>query len=112
MRIKMSRLEEIKKRTEAATPGPWEWQLDPKDSSELMAVLRGSNHEIVIGKVISVDNHEFISHSRTDVPWLLERLEEAVGLLRVFKAAGPLRYGKTSAHKFLESLTPKPKDEE
>jgi hypothetical protein len=89
----MKRVEAIKARADAATPGPWNWEargvwteyeqaiggpvLDepgPRDqASGTIGYVgdlypRGFNHPS--------ENMEFVAHARADVPWLLERAAE------------------------------------
>ena len=55
------RIEEIKARCEAATPGPWD------------IILNG--HNIKVERTPA--NIDFIAHAREDIPWLLDQLAEA-----------------------------------
>lgn len=62
----MDRLEEIKARCEAATPGPWTVQFDDLD----LTGIRVAN-----GKKMTEDDIWFIAHSQRDIPWLIEEVE-------------------------------------
>ncbi len=66
------RLQAIKERANAATGGPWEivpWQNGRPD-------LCGDGLGIAFD-ITGVGNQQFITHSRDDIPWLIERLREA-----------------------------------
>src|SRR3954453_17659598 len=80
-------LEAIKQRAAAATPGPWEG--DPVDGigqrwsrpTPWLDVIAmegsdswgGCNHRLTSNDA----DASFIAHSREDIPWLIERLQEA-----------------------------------
>lgn len=93
----MSYLQEVKKRAEAATPGPWE--IEPRDSryyinghgkppvvtQELIDAIEDSYNDLALGADIRgldtplratffVKDANFIAHARTDIPELLRRL--------------------------------------
>lgn len=78
-------LDAIRARAEAATRGPWEWDLgeDGKPRRARAALLSFSDHIFwcsALGWPTDADA-EFISHARTDVPALIaevERLRTAV----------------------------------
>ena len=83
----MNRLNEIEARANAATEGPWEWEGEAKAEWELGAnslvpsrrpddpVLYGYGYDASGIEVKTPADAEFIAHSRTDVPWLLEQVE-------------------------------------
>ena len=65
----MSRLDEIKARAEAATPGPWDvLQYEARTTCDVIG------DRIVVTQVRKADA-KFIAHARTDNPWLIEQLE-------------------------------------
>lgn len=70
------RIAEIRRRARGATPGPWR-----HEDRYIMALRVKSIAELPCGSVRHMDvddrNAEFIAHARQDVPWLLERLDEA-----------------------------------
>ena len=75
----MSRIEEIKARVEAATPGPWEF-------SEPNLIVAGDPDDPGWwGEVASVSDSyfnntvdaDFIAHARADVPYLLDELADS-----------------------------------
>ena len=71
-------IEEIKKRVEAATPGPWSWCNDEEEiHSDSMQESSGDPCHIVynMGPIRKKDNAEFIAHARTDIPKLLALVE-------------------------------------
>jgi hypothetical protein len=90
------RLQEIRERTEAATPGPWKFEIDdtfrkydfivrtaydvPSDSPDIEVVIR--NH---VGKEIGdkdyLSNFEFIAHARQDIPDLVAEVERLRAVL-------------------------------
>lgn len=63
---------EIRKRCEAATPGPW-WTCGG-------VCVASKGHEGLSLEDVNGDTQEedfdFIAHSREDIPWLLSQLEE------------------------------------
>lgn len=84
------RLEEIKAREAKATKGPWffESRSDPQVEILVSAELPDEHDEPLHypvlmngydlgGKDVEA-NWEFVEHSRADVPWLVEQLEEAL----------------------------------
>ena len=104
----MKRLDEIKERCEMATEGPWDWK-DRYDFREhvehrkqgLAAVcenLEAGRIELVSGDKtvleewaehaddsgieVEKSDAQFIANARSDVPWLVEKLEEAVTTIK------------------------------
>ena len=71
----MDKLDEIRKRCDAATPGPWfnfgDWLVHTEADVE----HSGIPHEKTIGSV-KTQNAAFIAHAREDIPYLLSLLEE------------------------------------
>lgn len=78
-------LAEIRKRAEAATPGPWEprdpdwWQLEDPDYADKTDGIQAAGRSIMgtcdgcpAGKY---DDAVFIAHARTDIPALLAEVE-------------------------------------
>jgi hypothetical protein len=74
------RLEEIKARLAAATPGPWEWDYSTlgsdvaevaEPSLSCMPYCYGGTARIDI----KADDAQFIAHSREDIAWLIAQLE-------------------------------------
>lgn len=88
----MNRLEEIKRRCEAATDGPWELT----DANEGMKNLVASGNVIVTSRLYRClpygleDDYdsEFIAHSREDLPWVIDMLEEAISELNSREGTG------------------------
>lgn len=86
------RLEEIRRRCEAATAGPWDWiytggeQHEIRMPSSMNKAVYPPQHKIeYFHGLYSEDgepfeeaqsNAEFIAHSREDIPWLLKRDEQ------------------------------------
>lgn len=71
----MKRLEEIKARADAATPGPW----DTNGYTIFSTPLEEKGFYLGdICFVESVDNNdlEFIAHAREDIPYLLDMLDK------------------------------------
>ena len=73
----MSRLEEIKARAEAATPGPWQWRED--EPASLVHVTDPRLHPWNVLKAPdwgpTLADAAFIAAAREDVPWLLAEVE-------------------------------------
>lgn len=82
------RREEIRKRVERATPGPWKnhgGRIFHKDT------LVAETGEFGLQKH-NYHRADFIAHARQDIPWLLERLaqcERALGAIGRANFAGP-----------------------
>ena len=88
----MNRLDEIEARANAATEGPWEWEGEAKAEWEIGAnslvpsrrpddpVLYGYGYDASGIEVKNPADAEFIAHSRTDVPALLDALEKVLRL--------------------------------
>lgn len=73
----MTRLEEIRKRYEAATPGPWEVKgYRPYDTEGPNAppILRAGPVDVRNDNMKA--DADFIGHSREDIPWLMEMVEK------------------------------------
>lgn len=68
----MTRLDEIKERCEKAPKGPWR----PQYEDECYWVDNLSGREIAdFTQCLNPQNtYEFVAHSRTDIPWLLEQI--------------------------------------
>lgn len=77
----MDRLDEIRERCEAATPGPWfsheshNWHKDPP--KEYFIITRGMRE--VVASWVETSDAQFIAHAREDIPWLLAMLDEMKG---------------------------------
>lgn len=78
-------LDAIKARVEAATPGPW-WAENLASPTMDGSSERGPTWKVKYGlpggRLNSGPGHDketaaFIAHARSDVPWLIEQLEEA-----------------------------------
>lgn len=90
----MTRLEEIKKRTETATSGPWESECRKEN---IYHPDKCWNHDVTCekGEAIIIQsnaflnedhaNAEFIAHARKDIPWLLDKLEDAIELIQFWE---------------------------
>ena len=83
-----TRIAEIRERVEAATPGAWRWSVPDSEvtSFSVGRIIWGAcdeDGEGSIGQWIAdvsdadTQNAAFIAHAREDVPWLLDRLDEA-----------------------------------
>lgn len=106
----LKRLPEIKALVAAATPGPWRWRRSQGGGAFLIAETRGSplildavrhgmhgaelrfavRNPADVGGLMHKANEldlgkhpdsSFLAHARTDVPSLVDALEQAVGLL-------------------------------
>lgn len=104
----MSRLEEIKARADAATEGPWEVE----ESALNHKIYSNDGIKSRLADIhMGIDNAQFIAHARADVPWLLERLDKAANLLDSNLDGMEWLHERKAVEQFLESLTPKPKDQ-
>lgn len=90
-----TRIEQIKKRAEKATTGPW--SIDPRHHSQNQSIRRQeADVHVDGGRLISSvritvwrqgqrdarPDAAFIAHARNDVPWLLERMGEAADVIK------------------------------
>ena len=84
----MPRLDEIRARCDAATDGPWKWGGPAHGNDGNLPHLRdlhgndlcdfgSAGAYIDYGTPPSAEDAAFIAHSREDVPWLLEQLDDA-----------------------------------
>ena len=106
----MSDLAAIRKRYEAASPGPWEftdgfygWDsgIFPVGCEDKLNQSIFANNGHGNGDPTQADA-EFIAHARTDLPDVVEALEEAQGLLRDYVRVYPDNSGRTI--RFLKKL--------
>jgi hypothetical protein len=71
-------LNEVKKRCESATPGPWISHIEGRDhTSGDSVIVRGINHseeDLYLTGGTEADQ-DFIAHARQDIPILLEEIE-------------------------------------
>jgi hypothetical protein len=99
---KMSRLEEIQARAEAATEGPWSiWHdLDHQgfktvgDAESYQEVLEtGETDESnPTAHVYTEHDAEFIAHAREDAPWLIRRVQRLVRALLILRRRNLTEY--------------------
>lgn len=79
-----NRLDAIKARADAATPGPWHDNLRdiPGSVGRLRAGWMVGAYEVVIGPGMAARpfDAEFIAHTRTDVPALVAAVEAVLAL--------------------------------
>lgn len=80
-------LKEIKERAKKATPGPWVWRVPGYLCNKYIdALILDSNCTCKCDSGVwssGVEDSDFIAHARTDIPKLIEALEEANEKLRV-----------------------------
>lgn len=80
------RLEEIRKRAAAATPGPWvdditeinqHWEMRDASGGKTIVGLEecGSAYNPWHRLVLEASDREFIAAARSDIPWLLAEVE-------------------------------------
>lgn len=76
---------EIKERVAAATPGPWKhdwgnWDVEGPNRENIADISSGYRYQepdkSFHSKADPHDDAEFIAHARTDIPLLLERIEQ------------------------------------
>lgn len=78
------RLQEIRARLDAATPGPWEW----REWSCGDEAITGPDNT---GFVVNVDettphaDADLIAHAPADIAWLLEKVEELTKRVRMYE---------------------------
>lgn len=70
------RLAEIRARAEKATLGPWQqWFSDPT-AHMIVAEARASDGFQQVAENVTDEDAEFIAHARTDIPYLLDLVDE------------------------------------
>ncbi|MCR4339175.1 MAG: hypothetical protein NUW01_04715 [Gemmatimonadaceae bacterium] len=93
----MSDTEDIQRRVEATTPGPWEWwKYGLRQGARGSYVLHDHPDGVAEGASNGADL-TFIAAARTDVPYLLaevERLREALGDFVLRGEAAPAKWGR------------------
>ena len=84
----MDRLSEIRQRTEATTPGPWDSKTSrhPECNGEPWGWISGASGNITWSGSAGKANADFIAHSRDDIPYLLSEVAELTELLNASKA--------------------------
>lgn len=83
----MTNLNDIRKRAEAATEGPWKWSGRKEDEKGFVYHPQGSylsDTLITLGDTYEDDHHDldFIANSRTDIPNLLSEIDRLQGELK------------------------------
>ena len=73
----MSKLDEIKARLKAATPGPWK-HIETCGCSGEVTIFECYDERDRLPVPQVVNNAEFIAHAPEDVAWLIKELEKAV----------------------------------
>lgn len=83
------KLEEIRLREQKATPGEWEFAGDCCDDEQEDPFIYVQHPEVrnAVSVLFEADwgtteDADFIAHARQDIPWLLERVEEAYVILK------------------------------
>jgi len=84
----MTRIDDIRRRVEAATPGPWEASVGrtvkvhlPGAPGSAIAECRKHENAYWGMNFPAGSNAEFIAHAREDVPWLLGQFEMPVPMI-------------------------------
>ena len=70
----MDKLDEIRQRTEAATPGPWAVKVKG-NAVESHQVMSSGNGPVCSAISPKTKNAQFIAHSREDIPYLLSEVD-------------------------------------
>lgn len=71
----MDRLDEIRARCDAATPGPWRYMPEDEQLTNLGFSDGGIRRWDIFGAILGEKNGEFIARSREDIPYLLTEIE-------------------------------------
>lgn len=97
------RLSEIRGRLERATEGPWQgWSFKERQEDNIsihgaprkyrhIQIMNRDSSDVIVGNSNSIDHpnimndSDFIAHSREDVPWLLDRLQNAEDRVEIMK---------------------------
>ena len=80
------RIEEIERRVNAATPGPWTQATD-EGGPDCYVLSLGPEKELLIECLDGPHDAEFVAHARTDVPALLAEVERQAGEIEMLKVA-------------------------
>ena len=71
-------LAEIRKRAEAATPGPWKAFVEDRDFQSGSSFIQTQGEDIeLIGA--TEEDYDFIANARQDIPKLLDEIESLKG---------------------------------
>ena len=71
-------LAEIRKRAEAATPGPWKAFVEDRDFQSGSSFIQTQGEDIeLIGA--TEEDYDFIANARQDIPKLLDEIERLKG---------------------------------
>lgn len=88
-----TRISQIRERAEKASPGPWRGSYkgysvrsDAGDETVTIAASPNAHDTKKDTWERWLNNEAFIAHARADIPWLLERLGDAEGLLHQAKS--------------------------
>jgi hypothetical protein len=73
------RLQEIRARLDAATPGPW---LYPEDDPTRIQASDGVSVAVITRRV---DDADLIAHAPADLAWLLDKVEELTKRVRMYE---------------------------
>jgi hypothetical protein len=83
--LSKSYLNEVKKRYESATPGPWISFIEGRDHTSGDSVIvrgeEGSRTDLYLTGATAADQ-DFIAHAREDIPLLLREIERLYIILR------------------------------
>lgn len=78
-RLSLKELEEIKKRWEASTPGPWESFIEGRDHTSGSDFIRTSKNDIELSGASFADQ-DFIANAKQDIPRLIAEIELLWGI--------------------------------
>ncbi|EKR71752.1 hypothetical protein [Leptospira noguchii] len=73
-RLSLKELEEIKKRWEASTPGPWKSFIEGRDHTSGSDFIRTSKNDIELSGA-SLADQDFIANAKQDIPRLIAEIE-------------------------------------
>ncbi len=90
IKSRLMKLDEIEARLNAATPGPWKWEIDASDGTNALV----SSDESVIGRAVlwgqdkndygahirvTEEDAEFMAHVRSDMEYLMAEIKKLKG---------------------------------
>lgn len=84
--VSVEYLEEVRKRVEAATPGPWNAFVEGRDHTSGDSIIRRGPDDIeedldLYLQGATTADYDFIAHARQDIPTLLEVIDRLQRLL-------------------------------
>jgi len=112
MSMTRERIDEIRRRAEAATPGPW--HVDHVSNNHDMTFIWGQllanwtpwTTQRVFAGDVDIEDAAFIAHCREDVPDLLSALDRRDELIRFLERQSNVSMSSLASGKFMDAVRP------